>query len=629
MPHHRPLQKVRTMTCETTTVPAAALVDIPMLREKYRTERDTRIVREATDQYARTEGGDFANLYEADPHAPPIDRAPISEDLDVAILGAGWSGLLSAYHLKKAGVTDFRNIDHAGGWGGVWYWNRYPGLQCDNDAYCYLPLLEETGFVPSKKFADGFEIHDYINLIAERYGLGEKALFQTLVRSLRWDDDIQRWRITTNRGDTIRARFIVMANGLLNIPKLPGIPGIDSFKGKLFHSSRWDYDYTGGNNRAPVLDKLNDKRVAIIGTGATAIQAVPFLGQYAQHLYVVQRTPSTVDKRNNTPTDPDWVSTLQPGWQRERQRNFHRAAMEFFAPGEQDQICDIWTEISRNLAAELDAEGWPDLTPAEFMARREMMDYRVMERLRGRVAELVKDEATAAALKPWYRFLCKRPASNDDFYPTFNRSNVTLVDVSRSRGIERLTEHGFVANGKEYPVDCVIFASGFEVTSDLDRRWGLETFTGRNGLSIYDHWRDGYKTLHGIMTHGFPNLFFTGFIQSAFNASTTEMMNGHARHIAYIVSEVLARSEAIAEPTLLSQDNWVRHVHDTAVDMSQFSRECTPSYFNNEGSTEKPRSYLGDTYGPGWYAFETLLEEWRSEGNLAGLMLQGAQVTSG
>ena len=599
--------------CQPTDTPPADSIDIAALRERYRHERDRRMIGEATEQYTRTEGGRFAGLYEVDPYTPFREREPIADEIDVAVLGAGWTGVLAAYHLKQAGIESVRNIDHAGDWGGVWYWNRYPGLQCDNDAYCYLPLLEETGFMPSKKFADGFEILDYINLIVDRFGLRDNGLFHTLVRSIQWDASIKRWRIQTNRGDDIRARFVVMANGLLNIPKLPGIPGIDSFKGKLFHTSRWDYEYTGGGHRDTVLDRLGDKRVAIVGTGATAIQAVPFLGQYAKELYVLQRTPSTVDRRENPATDPDWVRTLEPGWQKARQQNFQRAAITGFLPGESDLVCDIWTEINRNLSAELAAEE-REVSIEEYLQRREVVDYQVMERLRNRVAELVEDPETAEALKPWYRFLCKRPASNNEFYPSFNRPNVKLIDVSASRGIEGLTEDGFVANGIEYPVDCVIFASGFEVTSKLERKWGLDVIEGRDGRSLYEHWRKGYRTLHGMSSNGFPNLFFSGgFLQSAFNASTTEMMNRHAFHIAQIISGTLATGGVTVEPTEAVQDAWGVHVRETAIDQSQYNRECTPSYFNSEGN-EEGLHYLGDTYGPGWDAFEAVLDEWRASG---------------
>jgi cation diffusion facilitator CzcD-associated flavoprotein CzcO len=605
------------MKCAPTLTPANA--DIVSLREKYLQERDKRLQREGQKQYRRPIGA-FADSYEADPHTPVVPRDPIVEDLDVAIVGAGWSGIMAAYHLKNAGISSLRVIDHAGDFGGVWYWNRYPGLQCDNDAYCYLPLLEETGFMPTKKFADGREIFGYSQQVARQFGLYEGALFHTLINAMRWDEGIQRWRVNTDRGDEIRARFVIMANGLLNIPKLPGVPGIQDFKGRMFHTARWDYKYTGGSYENPVLDKLADKRVAIIGTGASACQAIPYLGRDAKQLYVVQRTPSTVDERSNPPTDPEWVKSLKPEWQKQRRANFHSAAMEFLKPGEPDLICDIWTEISRNLAAELEAERWPQLSFPELMARRESVDYRVMERLRARAQSSVKDAATAEALKPWYRFLCKRPLSNDDFYPTFNRPNVKLIDVSASRGVERITENGFVAGGVEYPVDCIIFASGFEASSDLDRRWGINVVEGRGAKSIYQHWLQGPKTLHGVMTHGFPNQFYVGYIQGGLNATTTEQFSRQGYHIAHVISETLKRGAKVVEPSQEAQDAYVKHFEEVMFDSAQFQLECTPSYFTNEGQVKAPWA-LFRAYGPGWGAFQKLLEDWRNKGDLEGLVL--------
>ena len=603
------------MTCAPTQTPGD--IDIPALREKYRQERDKRLRADGQKQYFRPTGP-VAGSYVADPHTPLQERAPLTEEIDVIILGAGWGGLMAAYHLTQAGVTNFRNIDTAGDFGGVWYWNRYPGIQCDNESYCYLPLLEETGFMPSKKFADGWEIQEYSKAIARKYGFADKALFHTLVNSLRWDESLKRWRVGTNRGDDIRARFVILACGVLNMPKLPGIPGIDQFKGKAFHTARWDYEYTGGSYRNPALDKLADKRVAIVGTGATAIQAVPHLGKYAKHLYVIQRTPSSVDERPNPSTDRDWAKSLVPGWQKQRQANFHRAAMEFLAPGETDLICDIWTEITRNLHAELASEGWPNLTPLQFMERRETVDYRVMERLRRRVSQIVKNQAAAESLKPYYRFLCKRPLSSDEFYPTFNRPNVQLIDVADTKGVERMTANGFVANGKSYDVDCMIFASGFEVTSDLNRRWAIDVIEGRGGQSIYDHWSEGPLTLHGTMTHGFPNQFYIGYIQGGLNASVTEQFGQQGHHIAHIISAVLKRGATVAEPSKQAQDDYVRHFQEMELDMSGFVGQCPPSYFNNEGET-RAKWALFRIYGPGWDAFQKLLQDWRDKGDLQGL----------
>jgi cyclohexanone monooxygenase len=607
------------MKCEPTKTPVAGEIDIPALREKYRHEREKRLRAEGAKQYFRPTGKVAAD-YAADPHKPVEPRDPISEEIDVIILGAGWGGIMAAYYLTQGGVTNFRNIDTAGDFGGVWYWNRYPGIQCDNESYCYLPLLEETGFMPSKKFADGSEIQGYCASIAKKYGFADQALFHTHIKDLRWDEKIKRWRVGTNRGDDIRARFVIMACGVLNMPKLPGVPGIDRFKGKMFHTARWDYSYTGGSYENPVLDKLADKQVAIVGTGATAIQAVPYLGKYAKHLYVIQRTPSCVDARPNPPTDRDWVKSLKSGWQKERQANFHHAAMESLGPGEPDLVCDFWTEISRNLQAKLSARGWPQLSLPEFMQMREVEDYLVMERMRRRVDMFVEDPKTAEALKAYYRFLCKRPLSSEDFYLTFNRPNVTLIDVSESKGVERMTEKGFVANGKEHAVDCMIFASGFEVTSDLDRRWGIDVIEGRNGKSIYDHWADGPKTLHGTMTHGFPNQFYIGYIQGGLNASVTEQFGQQGYHIAYIIGETLKRGAAVVEPSQDAQDDYVRRFRELEIDFSEFQHQCPPGYFNNEGE-DNPKWALFRGWGPGWDAFQKLVQDWRDKGDLHGLVL--------
>jgi cyclohexanone monooxygenase len=598
-------------------------IDLDALREKYRREREKRLRPEGSKQYIELVD-DFAGYYETDPHSPPLVRDPISEDIDVAVLGGGFGGLLSAAYLKKAGVDDVRIIELGGDFGGVWYWNRYPGLQCDNESYCYIPLLEELNFIPSKKFADGTEIYDHCRRIGKHYGLYDSAMFSTQVRALHWDEEIKRWRVSTNRGDDIRARFVVMASGPFHRPKLPGIPGIKDFKGHSFHSSRWDYEYTGGDSNGG-LDELADKRVAVVGTGATAIQIVPFLGRDAKHLYVFQRTPSSVGARNNAPTDPKWVKSLKPGWQKERQRNFHAWTFEGMALGKPDYVCDFWTELGRNTAARvLTLEDPAAMAPEQFMAIQEEEDYKVMERLRRRIESIVDDPETAEALKPYYRFLCKRPCTNDEYLQTFNRPNVTLVDVSSTRGVERATAKGLVANGVEYEVDCIIYASGFEISTEISRRYSIDAIEGRDGLSLFDYWHDGYKTLHGMTSRGFPNQFYTGFTQVGISANIAANYELQGEHIAYIISEALARGVTTVEPSQDAQDEWCKTIRETAIDISQFNLECTPGYYNNEGGGggEGIRFYLGEPYGPGFYAFGDLLAAWRDKGDLDGLILE-------
>jgi cation diffusion facilitator CzcD-associated flavoprotein CzcO len=610
------------MQCSATQTPVD--IDLPALRKKYRVERDKRIRADGQQQYVEV-ADDLADFYEVDPHAPPVPRDPISDDIDVAVLGGGFAGLIAAARLKEAGVSNVRVIEMGGDFGGTWYWNNYPGAQCDVDAYSYLPLLEEVGYIPKERYSYQPEIYGYCRQIGKHFGLYEQVLFSTIVRALRWDDSVKRWRISTNRGDDIRARFVIMANGVLNKPKLPGIPGLKTFKGRTFHTCRWDYDYTGGNTHGGLV-KLAGKRVAIIGTGATAIQVVPHLGRDAKHLYVFQRTPSSVDARGNRPTDPEWAKTLKPGWQAARLRNFYNGVFERMNSPEGDLICDGFTELNRNIVARLREMGNPELTPEQMADLREVEDYRVMARVRQRVDDIVKDKKTAEGLKAWYRFNCKRPCFNDDYLPTFNRSNVTLVDVSSSKGVERITEKGLVANGVEYEVECIIYASGFEVTHDLKRRYGIEAIEGRDGLSLYDHWAEGYRTYHGMMSHGFPNIFFTGYTQSAISAPHNLMYEQQCGHMAYIIKETMARGAKVAEPTQAAQDAWVDAIRDkslnTAQNNAQFLDECPPSYFNSEGTSSARSPLFGEPYGAGYYAFDQLLKEWREKGDLEGLVLR-------
>lgn len=399
-----------------------------------------------------TDRGAFAD-FDRDPFADPeFARAPVIEQIDVAIIGAGFGGMLVAAHLHKHGVHNYRILDKAGDLGGTWYWNRYPGCMCDVESYCYLPLLEETGYMPKHKYAHASEIFAYCQLLGRKFEIYPKALFQTEVKGLVWDESAARWTLTTSRDDRLSARFVVIAGGVLHKAKLPAIAGIGGFRGRVFHTSRWDYDYTGGGPEQP-MTKLHDKNVAIIGTGATAVQAVPNLARAAKHLYVIQRTPSAIGVRGQRATDPEWFKQMasNPGWQEERGRNF--IAMITGKNPPVDMVEDGGTELLSPDTRQF------SLSRAERQ-RLELIDLRNMEKIRARVDSIVSDPETAEALKPWYGQMCKRPCFHDDYLPTFNRDNVTLVDTD-GLGVERITPHGFVVPGVEYPVDLIVFASGF------------------------------------------------------------------------------------------------------------------------------------------------------------------------
>ena len=588
--------------------------DPDALREKYRAERDKRLRADGETQYLEL-SGKFAHYEHDDPYVEPgFTREPLTDEIDVVIIGGGFSGLLAGARLKEAGISDFRIIEAGGDFGGTWYWNRYPGAQCDIESYCYLPLLEELGYVPKEKYSYVNEIFEHSQRIGREYGLYDLTCFQTRVKSIDWDEKIKRWHISTNRNDDIKARFVVMALGTATRAKLPGIEGIEEFQGHSFHTSRWDYNYTGGDTTGG-MTKLADKRVAIIGTGATAIQAVPFVGKYAKQLYVFQRTPSSVDLRGNKPTDYTWAETLEPGWQRKRRENF--AAILTGQPFEEDLVNDGWTDIFRNVLSIPKSE--KPMTPEQIGQVMEIADFKKMNGIRARVDDTVEEKETAEALKPWYRQFCKRPTFNDEYLPTFNRPNVELIDVSSAKGVERITKKGVVANGKEYEVDCIIYASGFEISSAFRRRIGIE-INGEGGKSLFDHFARGFRTLHGFSTRGFPNWFYIGISQNALSVNMTAMFDEQARHIAYIIKETQNRGGVTVQPTQEAQDAWVELINKLQINNRAFLEACTPGYYNAEGSA---RAGLGaGIYTPGINAFNKLLEEWRAKGDLEGLEIQ-------
>ena len=592
---------------------AADLVfDPAALRERYRVERDKRLRDDGNDQYVEMTGS-FAH-YLDDPYiVGKTNREPVTDEVDVVLIGGGFGGLQAGARLRDAGIKDIKIIEKGGAFGGTWYWNRYPGAQCDIEAYCYLPLLEELNYVPKEKYAYAREILDHSEAIGQHFDLHDCALFQTEVTELRWDESIERWIVSTNRGDAIKARFVSMANGPLHRPKLPGVRGVRDFKGHTFHTSRWDYDYTGGGPEGG-LDKLADKRIAIIGTGATAIQCVPFLGETSEHLYVFQRTPSTVDVRGNTPTDPAWAKSLQPGWQKHRMENFN--SMISGVPQEEDLVNDGWTDLLGKMINQFQSTKGDSNMSLEQMI--EMANFEKMEEIRARVDEFVEDDKVAEKLKPYYKMFCKRPTFNDDYLPTFNRPNVTLVDTD-GRGVEYITEKGLVVNGVEYEVDCIIYSTGFEVGTSYTRRSGYDVI-GRAGKSLSDHWRDGTRSLHGMGAHGFPNVFIMNTSQGGFTANFPHLLDESAVHQAHIIAHALAQGYKTVEVTAAAEETWI----DTIVGFTDGplgglgGADCTPGYYNNEGQPN-PSAQQSAPYGGGSIRFFELLKEWREDGNFEGL----------
>jgi cyclohexanone monooxygenase len=593
--------------------------DPDALHAKYLAERDKRRREDGIGQYVEVKA-EFSH-YVDDPYVEPgFSREPVFDDVEFAVIGGGFGGLLMGARLREAGFETIRMVENGGDFGGTWYWNRYPGAMCDVESYVYLPMLEELGYIPRHKYSFAPEILEHSRNIARRHRLYDHALLQTGVTGLAWDEAAARWLIRTTRGDAFTAQYVAMANGPLSRPKLPGIPGIEAFEGHTFHTSRWDYAYTGGDS-AGNLTGLADKRVGIIGTGATAIQCVPHLGASARRLYVFQRTPSSVDVRNNAATDPAWASALEPGWQKRRMDNFNILV----SGGDQDVdlVHDGWTDIFRNLtgtaAKQAARKLGRRLTREERAELMILADYRKMNSVRARAEAIVADPDVAEALKPWYRQFCKRPCFHDEYLATFNRPNVTLVDT-HGRGVERLTAHAVVAGGAEYEVDCLIFATGFEVGTSYTRRAGYD-IVGRGGRTLSEHWADGLRTLHGLTAHGFPNCFFLGFTQTASTISVPHALGEQAAHVAYMVGEARERGSSVLEPTAEAEADYVREVRDLARLGQRFYAECTPGYYNSEGAAGNRQGFFSEMYGAGPIRFFEKLAAWRADSRLEGLEL--------
>ena len=590
--------------------------DFLATKARYQEEREKRLREDGNDQYVEVKG-DFARYVE-DPYIESrLERAPLTDSVDVAIVGGGFGGLLAGARLREAGLEKIRIIESGGDFGGTWYWNRYPGAQCDIESYIYMPLLEELGVMPTEKYAHGPEILEHAQNIGRHYALDRDACFQTKVTALEWKEDAHRWIVRTDRGDAFQARFVIMANGPLNRPKLPGIPGVETFEGHSFHTSRWDYEYTGGDTTGG-LTKLADKRVAVIGTGATAIQCVPHLGAHAKQLHVFQRTPSSVDARNNRPTDPAFAASLEPGWQSRRMENFTTIVGGGFAP--EDMVNDGWTAVFGLLIASLDMKDAANLTPEEIALKVEIADMTKMEDVRSRVQALVDDPNVAESLKPWYRQFCKRPCFHDDYLPTFNRPNVELVDTD-GKGVERITKDGIIANGQLYEVDCIVFATGFEVGTHFWRRAGYDVI-GRNGLPLSERWKDGIRTCHGFHTRGFPNAFFMMGLQSGLTPNIPHALNEQALYLAHVVSRALEAGHETVETSEEAEQAWVRLINETPSRNGDFFDSCTPGYYNNEGKVGEGDGWLGGFHPEGFIALFEVYRKWRAEGQLAGLELR-------
>ncbi|KAM3414449.1 hypothetical protein BST61_g9614 [Cercospora zeina] len=629
--------------------------------ERYERERAKRPREDGTKQFVDMEAISRLEKFAKDPWVDENPTPPAEGDrCEILILGAGYGGLLYAVRLIEIGFKpeDIRFADSAHGFGGTWYWNRYPGLKCDVESYIYMPLLEETGYMPSQKYATGLELKEHADRIAEKYDLSDKAWFQRYVSDMTWNDDAKEWIVTYRSGapgdagqpKTMRSRFVVLTTGFTLIPRAPQIPGIDKFKGEIFHTARWDYNLTGGSPSDPNMTRLNDQTVGIIGTGATAIQVVSPLAKSSKKLLVFQRTPSAVARRDNRPTDPEWWQRehSKPGWQRIRRENFTAFLSNVQDKPEVDLVSDGWTSMLSystaigNPAAVDMLQKDPETQIPAYVRYLHDLDYPRQESIRRRVDAEVKDPVVAEALKPWYPGWCKRPCFGDDYLESFNCSNVTLVDTD-GQGVTAITENGVVANGKEYPLDLLILGTGYRspFLYSPGKRVNID-IKGRQGRSLDAKWMAGVTTLHGMMSHDFPNLCWPGLIQAGGTPNFTHCMDYSAQHVAGILSKALAQTKNVPgnnspykynfvmEATAEAEEQWSRIIASNA-GVFAAAAGCTPSYINAEGELDREtspevrasraRSALWP-WGPAH--FMQHLDQWREEKDCEGVVITTA-----
>ena len=532
--------------------------------------------------------GEFSKYLEDVYSEAPVARESLDDECEILVVGAGFAGLLLWHKLQKAGFKDVRFCEKGGDVGGTWYWNRYPGIACDVEAYSYLPLLEEMGYIPTMKFASGFEIMEYCQKVAEKFGFYEHCLFHTTVERTDWDAATGRWTVTTDRGDEMKARYVILANGILTTPKLARIQGMETFQGEAFHTSRWDYRVD-----------LKGKRVGIIGTGATAVQTVPELSKMVKELFVFQRTPSSIDVRDQRATTQEEIETWkhEPGWAKARRARFAKISAGRTAMKANDDY----------LAGKVDSfkenkHHTKKLSIEEIVQKQLNTNFRIMEQIRNRVDAMVEDPATAKALKPFYPYGCKRPTFHDEYLTTFNKPHVTLVDTA-PRGVSEINERGVVHDGKEYPLDVLIYATGF--------RWmATSTFNmirGVNGRSLKDKWEDdGTSTFLGLHSNGFPNLFIVSGPQGGGGSfNFTNAIEEHADYIAWMLNTMRENAYDVVDVKPAPEAAYTEHCKIADINTAPL-RDCV-SYYNGDGEAE-PGSLA--YYGGGrWHKFRVQAQE--------------------
>ena len=524
-----------------------------------------------------------------------MDSSTNSSHYDAVIVGAGFSGLYMLHRLRNAGFKT-RVFEQASDVGGTWYWNRYPGARCDVEsmqyAYSFSSELEQE-WEWTERYATQPEILRYVNHVADRFDLRHDIQFNTRVATAIFNETGSRWMIETNNGERFSATYCVMATGCLSSTNTPNFEGVESFSGSLYHTGEWPHqeiDFSG-------------QRVGIIGTGSSAIQSIPLIAEQAKHLYVFQRTPHYTVPARNQPLQSDpktqhpgrkaygydedmTVEEIKADYLGLRQRALESFAALAFTPNRQSALEMTEMERQREFEKRWEQGGLTfQGVFSDFSISREANEF-AAEFVRRKIQQTVKDSVVAKALVPTYTIGCKRLAVDTGYYETYNRPNVTLVDVSKSP-IERITSAGVYAQGREYPLNSLIMATGFDAMTGTLLKIDIQ---GRGGLRLREKWVEGPKSYLGLCLAGFPNLFtITG---PGSPSVLTNMLLSIEQHVDWIfdcMEYLRDRKIAEIEPTLEAENKWVTHNSEVASD--HIRNSCSSWYVggNIEG---KPRVFM-------------------------------------
>lgn len=514
----------------------------------------------------------------------PLAPTPSGSRFDAIIVGAGFAGLYMLHRLRRLGFTA-RVIEAAPGVGGTWYWNRYPGARCDFESmqYCYqFDEALQQDWQWKERFASQPEILAYIEHVADRFDLKRDIEFETRVKAATFDEAANEWAVETDRGQSLRARYFIMGVGCLSSANPPALPGSDDFKGKVYCTWNWPHekvDFTG-------------LRVGVIGTGSSGVQAIPLIAEEAKHLTVFQRTPNYVVPAQNRPLSAQEAVAIKADYRGLRQRARQLPNLYVFPRHTDSALSVSDAERRRRFEAQWELGGLQFLGAFGDLTTNPEANKLITQFWREKISEIVKDPTTAELLTPKDEiFGCKRLVSGTNYYETFNRSNVSLVDVSGDGRIERMTATGLRAGGRDHALDALVLATGFDAMTGSVVRIEI---TGRGGLTIQDAWRDGPGNFIGLAVHGFPNMFnMAGPGGPSVLANMVACGEQHVEWVADCLAFMREKGLSRIEATAQAQEAWGEEV--AAAAKTSLRSACNSWYVgsNVEGKARVFMPYIG------------------------------------